>query len=1176
MQPPEGRRPGRTAVLAAWFPGLLLLFLGVLSLPAANLTVRTNRLGVTPEIVGINSGHFFPGSNTGDWWRYLGVNGGRVFISPSEIEPTDDLAPVGDGVADAAGFLARRAGVRAAPLSATNIDWARFEGRFENADLYPVNHIRVNAALGELRGLGVDILAQITVSEGRFPITGTNDWPGQWELWQHCYAQAFHLARRFDVRRFQMYNEPDAVTNLTGGEYLLRLQLASDAFQAGVADVNALFGKSLAPLVLAPVNAGNAISDYPALGQLIITNRHRNFLGQWDPAFQLVHKYDYHQYGSPPSDFGIDLAALRADLAADLAPEPAWPPTISEVNTRTGATFDTLVDTLDTPSEYARLGDILVNLADDAINEIYLFKFSQTERTGGTYPVAKNALHYVDSVNAPYQVGGITRGGEVYRLFAKGAAPGRERLSFTATSPATTLDPLLTWDAVARRGWVFSVNNTASSVALSADVTAWGVPTNNLALVEEVSEANYGAGKWLAPVGAARTLAVTQPAYSALLFTVPARPQLPEQVLAATEDATVQDGTNASVNAGSAPALLVRNDPASVHQRAAALVQFRLPAFDRADLEFAVLALQVSTMTSNVTAQAQVHALDATNWSEASVTWSNAPNLRRGVPAGTRITNAVVSGAGLTAHLVGQLVAASTNAAERLIDVTDWIRGGTNAALSFLITQDPRWDTALPDLTPGDPQPDGLRLLSREGGGSLGPRLRLVFAAPAAGPVAVADAYAATEDVPLVIAAPGVLANDTNPSNAPPLRAVLASAPAQGTVVLGTNGGFTYTPAAHYNGQDTFTYRADNGLTSSAPATVTLHIAAVNDAPVAVNDTASTTQGVAVAIAVLANDTDPDGQLLSVAGFTPPSAGAVANPGNGTLVYTPSAGFTGTDAFTYTVTDGLLASAPATVTVTVWPAANPPAPGTNYLPATEATVRGGASAAIDVDEAATGYLMVKYNAAPFDSARKTYFQFDLAGVSADPAAPATFTVGFTDTFPQRVQLWALNQAYPGFNAALTWNTAQANETNSNQLLTNGTFTATPVGASVVLPASGTNAYTFTLPRLGDVLRTNRVTLVLASVNDAANNAGGLRIQRGGAVLGVAALPPPTLRIDRAGASVVLSWPAPSSGFSPYAAPAPGAASPWTRLTNAPTLSNSTYLLSLPLAPGTRFFRLQSP
>ena len=71
---------------------------------AATLTIQTNVLGFTPEIIAYNSGHFYPGSNTRDWWRYAGVSGARVFLSPSEIEPSDDLAPVGDGVSSQASF----------------------------------------------------------------------------------------------------------------------------------------------------------------------------------------------------------------------------------------------------------------------------------------------------------------------------------------------------------------------------------------------------------------------------------------------------------------------------------------------------------------------------------------------------------------------------------------------------------------------------------------------------------------------------------------------------------------------------------------------------------------------------------------------------------------------------------------------------------------------------------------------------------------------------------------------------------------------------------------------------------------------------------------------------------------------------------------------------------------
>ena len=112
---------------------------------------------------------------------------------------------------------------------------------------------------------------------------------------------------------------------------------------------------------------------------------------------------------------------------------------------------------------------------------------------------------------------------------------------------------------------------------------------------------------------------------------------------------------------------------------------------------------------------------------------------------------------------------------------------------------------------------------------------------------------------------------------------------------------------------------------------------------------------------------------------------------------------------------------------------------------------------------------------------------------------------FTVSNKQRVRLWALNQAYPGFNGGVTWNTAQANHTASNELLTTGPFTAATIGTDVLIPTSGTTPYTFTIPRLGDVLISNRVTLVLSGVSDGANNAGGLRMQRTNAILGFSLL-----------------------------------------------------------------------
>lgn len=164
----------------------------------------------------------------------------------------------------------------------------------------------------------------------------------------------------------------------------------------------------------------------------------------------------------------------------------------------------------------------------------------------------------------------------------------------------------------------------------------------------------------------------------------------------------------------------------------------------------------------------------------------------------------------------------------------------------------------------------------------------------------------------------------------------------------------------------------------------------------------------------------------------------------------------------------------------------------SVLESAEATVQSGTNASSDIDEVAAGFLHIKYHA-PLTLARKVYFQFDLTGQSADTNSSATFSIFFLNTYTQRIQLWALNQPTTNFSANLTWNTAPANDTNSNSLLTNGLFTATPVGASVLVPVSGTTPYSFTLSRLGDFLFGNKITLCLSGVDDPSNNAAGLRL-----------------------------------------------------------------------------------
>ena len=199
-------------------------------------------------------------------------------------------------------------------------------------------------------------------------------------------------------------------------------------------------------------------------------------------------------------------------------------------------------------------------------------------------------------------------------------------------------------------------------------------------------------------------------------------------------------------------------------------------------------------------------------------------------------------------------------------------------------------------------------------------------------PTAAGDSYTVGEDAAggLVVAAPGVLANDTTGTGPGPLAARLASGVSSGALTLNADGSFSYTPSTNFNGGDHFTYVANDGSMDSSPATVSITVTAVADPPTAVADVATTDFETAVTIAVAANDTDVDGNLdpSSVAVVAPAAQGAAVANGSGSVTYTPNSSYSGPDSFSYRICDTTLLCATATVGVTVKAAA----PGGNIAP----------------------------------------------------------------------------------------------------------------------------------------------------------------------------------------------------------------------------------------------------
>ncbi len=207
-------------------------------------------------------------------------------------------------------------------------------------------------------------------------------------------------------------------------------------------------------------------------------------------------------------------------------------------------------------------------------------------------------------------------------------------------------------------------------------------------------------------------------------------------------------------------------------------------------------------------------------------------------------------------------------------------------------------------------------------------------------PTANNDAYTTAEDTTFLISGSGVLANDTDLDN-DALTAVLVSNVAHGTLDLSANGAFRYTPSLNFNGVDSFTYRTSDGLINSGTATVTITVTPVNDAPVALNDAYTMAEDTTLTIpaaGILANDSDVDGDALTVTLASGVANGTLNLSANGAFTYTPSLNHTGTVTFTYTVTDGTAVSAPATVTMTITPVNDAPVAASDSYTTVEDTV----------------------------------------------------------------------------------------------------------------------------------------------------------------------------------------------------------------------------------------------
>jgi hypothetical protein len=186
------------------------------------IVLSGSMVGPTPAILGYNSGHFLPGSNVADWWRYSGVTGSRIFSNLGWLTPTTSFRSSTNSSLDAtseASFVSRKAAIRASGTALTFVDWSGIHSRYLSGVLPGSNAIQPDHAQSSMAELGIKPLIVMTRSPASFFWPASVDdnspaaWQARWLAWQQWYAHAFVHARFNDVAGFQFFNEPDLYTS---------------------------------------------------------------------------------------------------------------------------------------------------------------------------------------------------------------------------------------------------------------------------------------------------------------------------------------------------------------------------------------------------------------------------------------------------------------------------------------------------------------------------------------------------------------------------------------------------------------------------------------------------------------------------------------------------------------------------------------------------------------------------------------------------------------------------------------------------------------------------------------------------------------------------------------------------------------------------------------------------
>ena len=336
--------------------------------------------------------------------------------------------------------------------------------------------------------------------------------------------------------------------------------------------------------------------------------------------------YSYHTYGKPGYSMWMDLNSTVLSIQNDpLATCGLMPVIITEHNSHTSASWNTINSTPDDIYEAATLATQIANVVAANITSHFVFKFSVTPSGVPGLTVAINGLHWGENYLDPYWISDTTLSAEAFRLLTVMKQSQIYRVANTDTTV------LRTYIASRKAGdlfyYLFAVNGLGTAVNLNINLAAWNILSGTKIIIEQVGSGNWGQVSSIVTLSSTNVIAVPLAPYATLRFSVQTGAQV-SSLTTATFSNTLNAGAQSSVvNATSAanPSFYVgTSNTAEQESTSVAYLQFATPAGSsvRSILSIGVQNVIGPAINSNMTVMILGLSNVPAGWSSAAASWS--------------------------------------------------------------------------------------------------------------------------------------------------------------------------------------------------------------------------------------------------------------------------------------------------------------------------------------------------------------------------------------------------------------------------------------------------------------------------------------------------------------------------------------------------------------------------